>query len=182
MSAMKGIMFPPGQEPEAKTTISEPRTMMKIGKSMLIASLLLATSFLPIAAQDRDRRDHHGNGNNQTFYNGVRSGGAGGQYSDPRYGNGQYSNDPRYSNGQYSTSRYNNGQYNNGQYNNGYTNTGGIGPGKGALIGGAGGAVLGAIFGRGLKGTLIGGAAGAGIGAVVGEVHQKNQQNQYYPR
>jgi len=41
---------------------------------------------------------------------------------------------------------------------------------------------LGAIFGGGLKGTLIGGAAGAGIGAVVGEVHQKNQQNQYYQR
>ena len=172
MSARKGIMFPPGQEPKAKTTISEPRTMMKIGKSMLIASLLLATSFLPIAAQDRDRRDHRGNGNNQAFYNGVRSGGAGGQYNDPRYDNRQYNNDPRYSNGQYSKS----------QYNNGYANTGGIGPGKGALIGGAGGAVLGAIFGGGLKGTLIGGAAGAGIGAVVGEVHQKNQQNQYYPR
>ena len=182
MSARKGIMFPPGQEPKAKTTISEPRTMMKIGKSMLIASLLLATSFLPIAAQDRDRRDHRGNGNNQAFYNGVRSGGAGGQYNDPRYDNRQYNNDPRYSNGQYRTSQYNNGRDNNGQYNNGYANTGGIGPGKGALIGGAGGAVLGAIFGGGLKGTLIGGAAGAGIGAVVGEVHQKNQQNQYYPR
>jgi len=35
---------------------------------------------------------------------------------------------------------------------------GGIGPGKGALIGGAGGAALGALFGGGLKGALIGGA------------------------
>jgi hypothetical protein len=34
------------------------------------------------------------------------------------------------------------------------------------LIGGAGGAALGAIFGGGLKGTIIGGAAGAGIGAL----------------
>ena len=192
MSAMKGIMFALGQESKAKTTISEIRKMMKMRKSILIASLLLATSIIPIAAQNRDRRDNRDNRNNQTFYNGVRSGGAGGQYNDPRYDNGQYNNDPRYSNGQYSNGQYsngqysnrqyNNGRYNNGQYDNGYANSGGIGPGKGALIGGAGGAALGAIFGSGLKGTLIGGAAGAGIGAVVGEVHQKNVQNQYNPR
>lgn len=53
---------------------------------------------------------------------------------------------------------------------------GGIGPGKGALIGGAGGAVLGAIFGGGLKGALIGGGIGAGGGAIVGKVHQNNQR------
>jgi hypothetical protein len=47
---------------------------------------------------------------------------------------------------------------------------GGIGPGKAALIGGAGGAALGAIFGGGLKGALIGGAAGAGIGAIGGKL------------
>jgi hypothetical protein len=145
--------------------------MMKIRTSMLIASLLLATSILPAGAQDRyrrDNRDNHDNRNNQTFYNGVRNGGRGGRYNDPRYEDRQYRNE----------------QYNN-QYNNGYPNQGGIGPGKGALIGGAGGAILGAVFGRGLKGTIIGGAAGAGIGAVVGEMHQKNQQNQrdqYYPR
>jgi hypothetical protein len=51
---------------------------------------------------------------------------------------------------------------------------GGIGPGKAALIGGAGGAALGAIFGGGLKGSLIGGAAGAGIGAIGGELAQGN--------
>ncbi len=49
---------------------------------------------------------------------------------------------------------------------------GGIGPGKGALIGGAGGAALGAVFGGGLKGALIGGVAGAGIGAIVGNATQ----------
>jgi hypothetical protein len=54
---------------------------------------------------------------------------------------------------------------------------GGIGPGKGALIGGAGGAVLGALFGGGLKGALIGGGVGAGAGAIVGKVHQNNQRN-----
>ena len=138
--------------------------MIKIRKSALIASLLLATSILPVSAQDRDRRDHRDRRDNQEFYNGVRGGGRGGQYNDPRYDNRRYNNQD---------SNYNNGYY---------SNQGGIGPGKGALIGGAGGAALGAIFGRGLKGTIIGGAAGAGIGAVVGEVHQKNQRNQYYPR
>jgi hypothetical protein len=136
---------------------------------MLTASLLLASSVIPINAQDRDRHD---NRNNQPFYRGVRDGGRGGQYYDPRY---DRSRDARY--GRSGDQRYNRDA--NGYYSD---NQGGIGPGKGALIGGAGGAVLGAIFGRGLKGTLIGGAAGAGIGAVVGEVHQNNQQNQYYPR
>jgi hypothetical protein len=56
---------------------------------------------------------------------------------------------------------------------------GGIGPGKGALIGGAGGAALGALFGGGLKGAIIGGAAGAGVGAVAGKVHQDNKERDY---
>jgi len=51
---------------------------------------------------------------------------------------------------------------------------GGIGPGKGTLIGGAGGAALGAIFGGGLKGSLIGGAAGAGIGALGAQLAEGN--------
>ena len=59
---------------------------------------------------------------------------------------------------------------------------GGIGPGKGALIGGAGGAALGAIFGGGAKGALLGGAAGAGIGAIAGKVHQDNRRDRYYRR
>ena len=57
--------------------------------------------------------------------------------------------------------------------------SGGIGPGKGALIGGAGGAVLGAIFGGGLKGTIIGGAAGAGIGAIGGKIAQDNRDDHH---
>src|SRR5581483_5492427 len=56
---------------------------------------------------------------NQNFYNGVRQGGHGGQYYDPRHATDGY--DRRYQ-----------------------QQRGGIGPGKGALIGGAGGAVLGA--------------------------------------
>lgn len=140
---------------------------MKKRKSVFVASLLLICSILPISAQDRDRdRDRDHDRDNQRFYNGVRDGGRGGEYYNPRY--------DRPYNGRYD--RYNN--YNNGYY----SNQGGIGPGKGALIGGAGGAALGALFGHGLKGTLIGGAAGAGIGAVVGEAHQNNERNQYYPR
>ena len=56
---------------------------------------------------------------------------------------------------------------------------GGTGPGGGALIGGAGGAALGTIFGGGLKGALIGGGAGAGVGAIVGKLHQENKHNDW---
>lgn len=88
---------------------------------------------------------------NDRFNNGVRQGGRGGQYYNDR---DRHYNDDRYR-----------------------QNQGGIGPGKGALIGGAGGAVLGAVFGGGLKGTIIGGAAGAGIGAAVGGVAQSRRDN-----
>ena len=57
---------------------------------------------------------------------------------------------------------------------------GGIGPGKGALIGGAGGAVVGALFGGGVKGALIGGGIGAGGGAILGKVNQNNRDNRDY--
>ena len=70
-----------------------------------------------------------------------------------------------------------NDRYDRQRYDN--RNQGGIGPGKGALIGGAGGAALGALFGGGLKGALIGGGAGAGVGAIAGKVHQNNQQNDW---
>jgi outer membrane lipoprotein SlyB len=79
------------------------------------------------------------------------------------------------------------GNYGQGNYQEHHydqnRNQGGIGPGKGALIGGAAGAVLGAAFGGGVKGSLITGAAGAGIGAVIGQSAQNNrQQNNYYHR
>lgn len=112
--------------------------------------------------------DHNRNGN---FYNGVRQGSSGGHYDD------QHGNDGYRNNGGY---RGNDGYRNN----NGYQQPGGIGPGKGALIGGAGGAALGALLGGGLKGSIVGGAAGAGIGAVVGKQHQNNvrRNDGYYPR
>jgi len=141
-------------------------------KLILTAILLL----IPLASFSQDRPDgryqdnkrddqRYRNDRSSRFSNGLRDGGRGGQYYDPRHARDGY--DERY--------RQNNGYYQQRE--------GGIGPGKGALIGGAGGAVLGAIFGRGLKGTIIGGAAGAGIGAAVGEANQNDRRrDDYNPR
>jgi hypothetical protein len=52
----------------------------------------------------------------------------------------------------------------------------GIGPGKGALIGGGAGAGIGALAGGG-KGALIGGAIGAGGGALAGKANQDHRRN-----
>ena len=54
----------------------------------------------------------------------------------------------------------------------------GVGPGRGALIGGAGGAVLGGALGGG-KGALIGGAIGAGGGALAGKAHQDHMRRDH---
>lgn len=48
--------------------------------------------------------------------------------------------------------------------------------GRGAIIGGAGGAVVGGIIGHGVGGALIGGAVGAGGGYVIGNEHRKNAE------
>jgi hypothetical protein len=76
---------------------------------------------------------------------------------------------------------YNDDYDRRGHYDD-HRDQGGIGPGKGALIGGASGAVLGAVFGGGLKGALIGGGAGAGVGAVAGKVNQNNKNQDYRER
>ncbi len=82
-----------------------------------------------------------------------------------------------------------NGARNQRVYNDNYDrrryhdrDQGGIGPGKGALIGAGGGAVLGAVLGGGLKGALVGGAAGAGIGAIAGKVNQDNNRRDRWGR
>ncbi len=116
-------------------------------KAYFTVALLLAS--MPALAQQ-----YRGN---QNFYRGVRQGGHGGQYYDPRHANDGY--DERYN-----------------------QRRGGIGPGKGAAIGAVGGAILGAVLGGGLKGSLIGGAAGAGIGAVVGEAAQNGRRDSYERR
>jgi len=59
---------------------------------------------------------------------------------------------------------------------------GGIGPGKGAVIGGASGAILGSIFGGGARGALIGGAVGAGAGALAGKANKDNRNRDYRER
>jgi hypothetical protein len=125
--------------------------MSRFIKAVLLTPLLVATSILPATAQN-----HHNN--DSAYYNGMRNGTRGGNYYNDR--------DPHYN-------------HSNNNYHNDHRQ-GGIGPGKGALIGGAGGAALGAIFGGGLKGTLVGGAAGAGIGAVVGQAAQNKRNNDNY--
>ena len=146
--------------------------------TLMLSAVLVATTAMPMVAQ-RDRHDGDRNNRSSQYNDGLRRGynGQNGGYND-QYDRQRYSG----RNGQ----QYNNGQYNNGQNNRGYTSQdaynrthGGIGPGKGAAIGGAGGAVLGALFGGGLKGAIIGGAAGAGVGAVAGKVHQNNQQRDW---
>lgn len=47
--------------------------------------------------------------------------------------------------------------------------------GKGALIGGVGGAIAGGLIGHGAKGALIGGAIGAGGGYVIGNEHRRHE-------
>jgi hypothetical protein len=120
--------------------------MSKFGKAVLVTPLLFAMTVVSGIAQPH---------NSSAYYNGMRSGGHGGNYYNPH--DRPYHDDHR-------------------------QNQGGIGPGKGALIGAAGGAALGAVFGGGLKGTIVGGAAGAGIGAVIGQAAQNNRNNNnYYP-
>ncbi len=134
------------------------REATKLRKAVLVTPLLFAVGLMPVQGQHNDHRQN----NNNAYYSGMRDGGRGGSYGGNR---GNYNGGDR-------------GGYHGGNYRDD-RNQGGIGPGKGALIGGAGGAVLGAVFGGGLKGTIIGGAAGAGIGAVVGNAAQNNRRDRY---
>ena len=142
---------------------------------------------------DQDGYDQYGygrDGYNQYGYNpsGYNRNGQRQNYQRNQYGQNAYDRNGNNQSGYDRNGRDRNG---NGQGDNRYGNQnypvqpdrGGIGPGKGAMIGGAGGAILGALFGGGLKGTLIGGAAGAGIGAVVGKEHQNSERQRYggYP-
>jgi uncharacterized protein YcfJ len=49
---------------------------------------------------------------------------------------------------------------------------------KGAIIGGAGGAVAGGIIGHGVGGALIGGAVGAGGGYIIGNEHRRHEEKE----
>lgn len=149
--------------------------MRKLLAAALAAPLVFVTAAPASAQYYNNQRDYNQNQryerqNNdqyhqqhQRFYNGAYQGGRGGDYGYDR--DGRYRDYDR---------RYHGDR--------GYYHQGGIGPGKGALIGGAGGAALGAIFGGGAKGALIGGAAGAGIGALLGEQHQKTEDRRDYRR
>jgi hypothetical protein len=123
----------------------------------LAATVLLSCSILGNGFSALAQNRHY---DNSQFYEGARRGAQGGNYGQGNYHGGNH--------------RYDDNRYDS-------RNQGGIGPGKGALIGGAAGAVLGAAFGGGVKGSLITGAAGAGIGAIIGQSAQNNRdRNDYY--
>lgn len=127
---------------------------MKRLMTAILCMPLMAATVIPVSGQNRyDQR--YDRGSHQRFNQGAYEGGRGGDY----YGR---DNDRRYQ-----------------DYDRHY-HQGGIGPGKGALIGGAGGAALGALFTGSAKGTIIGGAAGAGIGAILGQHAQDNRRDRRY--
>ncbi|MGI4854922.1 MAG: hypothetical protein ACRYF4_12865 [Janthinobacterium lividum] len=128
---------------------------------MLSGALLLASvgaSAVPVQAA---AQYNNGYGNNSGYNNGYRN---------------THPYDDRYDRQRYGNNR--NGYRNDdGRYDN---NRGGIGPGKGALIGGGAGALLGGLLGGGLKGALIGGGVGAGGGALLGKANQNRQRDRDY--
>jgi hypothetical protein len=131
--------------------VCEGKMMQNKWTKKVCAALIAAPLLLGSVPMMAQRTDRdHHDDHHGNFYQGARDGGRGGSYG------GGYHHDER-------------------DYHQG-----GIGPGKGAAIGGIGGAVLGAAFGGGLKGAIIGGAAGAGIGAIAGKAHQDDQRRQYY--
>ena len=151
---------------------------MPFTRTSIMATVLLAASLPALAAapqyygqQNYDNRYQQGydRGYYQRggggFDQGLRNGGRDGDYYERNHEYDGYNqrNDQYY--------RYGDRRYRDQR--------GGIGPGKGALIGGAGGAVLGGLLGGGLKGSIIGSAAGAGIGAALGEANQNHRRNEY---
>ncbi len=98
-------------------------------RNCLLAVALSIFSITPALAQRNDNRNGHDNRSN--YYSGMRQSVGRGDY-------GRYSRDDE-------------------QRHHHDDRGGGIGPGKAALIGGAGGAALGALFGGGLKEQLSAG-------------------------
>jgi hypothetical protein len=127
--------------------------MKRLMTAVLCVPLMAATA-IPASGQNRYGQ-RYDRGSHQRFNQGAYEGGRGGDY----YGRDR---DQHYQ-----------------EYDRRY-HRGGIGPGKGALIGGAGGAVLGGLFTGSAKGAIIGGAAGAGIGAILGKNAQDNRRDRRY--
>ncbi|MGI4758459.1 MAG: hypothetical protein ACRYGF_16615 [Janthinobacterium lividum] len=123
------------------------------GRKFVLSGALLASALLPVAMPVTAAAQYNGYRNNGGYSNGYRST----RPYDDRYDRRRYGNDRRYDD-----------------------HRGGIGPGKGALIGGGAGALLGGLLGGGLKGALIGGGVGAGGGALLGKAHQDHQRDRDY--
>jgi hypothetical protein len=115
----------------------------------ILAAVLCVPLIAAVPASAPGQHYQRDNRSRQSFNRGAYEGGRGGNY---------YGQQRRYD-----------------DYDRRY-HQGGIGPGKGALIGGAGGAALGALFTGSAKGAIVGGAAGAGIGALLGKQAQDNRR------
>ena len=89
----------------------------------------------------------------------------------------QYRGHDRYDHGYRNTRPYDD-RYDRDYYD--HHHHGGIGPGKGALIGGGAGALLGGLLGGGMKGALIGGGVGAGGGALLGKANADRRHRDEY--
>jgi hypothetical protein len=96
------------------------------------------------------------------------------------YNNGYHGQHNQFDRGAYQGGRRGDYGHDYRHYSDYDEHRGGIGPGKGALIGGAGGAALGALFSGSAKGAIVGGAAGAGIGAILGKQAQDNRDRRYH--
>jgi len=109
--------------------------MMKIRKAVLIAPILMVTSILPVAAQNRNYQ----NNRNPNFYNGVRNGGRGGQYNDNRHYDDRNRNQGGIGPGKGALIGAGGGAVLGALFGGGL---------KGTIIGGAAGAGIGAIVGN----------------------------------
>ncbi len=149
--------------------------MKRFGRAVM-SGVLLAGMVAPVAASAQGPRpgqyagSYYGTVHNDHQY--ARG------YGDRGYGNHVYRVDERYRNDGYRGGYYVNSYRNDGAYYYG-DRYNGVGPGTGAVIGGAAGVVLGGLLGGG-KGALIGGAAGAGIGAVAGAANKDAHDRRYY--
>lgn len=134
--------------------------MHRFLQAWLLSGALLLTSVAPLGAQRNDNNQRGRQEQNRAA---------------PQQNHGNY-----YSGMNQTVRQGDYGRYAADDERRHHHNDGGIGPGKAAAIGGAGGAVLGAAFGGGLKGTIIGGAAGAGIGAIAGKLAQGDDRDRHH--
>ncbi len=135
--------------------MAERKDSMHKVKTYLVTGALLFGFMAPAMAQDDCGGNYNRDQNRGSDQN--RGNNNNGNYNRGNDNRGDYQSRGNYYGGMNDRVRQGDyGRYVQQDESRHHHESGGIGPGKGALIGGAGGAALGAIFGGGLKGTLIG--------------------------